>query len=200
MRLEAVFDCLTIISLVGEMPRGGPTKGEVHLLAYLASLLAVYARREQRWSDWGYAFTATPTGSPFSGDLAGGLETLTRGGEITFAGKTLGLNAAGVSLQRKLSTLDVTKGRFKELEAASCTLLAMPVGLIRAAFAQDPNFATVAEHKSSRLLVSEGALLRLWDQFDVVAKVLGTAHESLLAASVLWLTYLAEGEPGTAES
>ena len=192
MRIEAAFDCLTMTSLLqGINP--GPTKGEVHLLAYLASLLAVYARGGKGASDWGYSFAATPGGAPFSEGLEVEIEDLISGGALTIVGTSLRLTGVGGSLQHVLSGLDLLSERFGYVDSAVATIFAMPVGMVRAAFAHDPDLLLVAVHRRSRVLASESALARLYAEFDAVADVLGTAHRSLLAASVLWLTYLAEG-------
>ena len=67
-RIEAAFDCLTMVSLVRDL-RYGPTAGEVHLLTYLASVLAIYDQRGEGVTAWGYRFASTPSGAPFSSVL-----------------------------------------------------------------------------------------------------------------------------------
>ena len=191
MRIVAAYDCLTITSLLQELD-SSPTKGEIHLLAYLASLLSVYARRGEGASDWGYSFAATSVGAPFSEDLGVKIEELLSGGALTVAGTTIGLSQEGNKLQRNLSVLGLTKDRMVYLDSAIATIIAIPIGLVRAAFARDPVISLVAEHKHSRILASGSALARLYIQFDSVADVLGSSRRSLLAASVLWLTYQAE--------
>ena len=191
MRIEAAFDCLTITSQLEDISLW-PTKGEIHLLAYVASLLALFARRGQGAADWGYSFAATPGGAPFSESLQVELDELTSRGAITLEGSNLRLTSVGKSLQQTISRLNLVKERYNCLDSASTTLCALPVGIIRAAFAQDPGATLVAEHRHSRDLASESALARLYSDFDAVAEVLSTASESLLAVSVLWLSYLAE--------
>ena len=193
MRIEAAFDCLTITALVQEFSPG-PSKGDVHLLAYLASLLAVYARRGEGASDWGYAFTATPSGAPFSDSLEVELEWLVSSGALLTSGTSFRLTESGRRLQDSLSRLSLTEGRFSYLDSASATVLAMPVGLIRAAFSHDPDLSIVAQYRRARSLMSKSALVRLFLEFNAVAEVLGPASGSLLAASVLWLSYLLEQE------
>ena len=78
------------------------------------------------------------------------------------------------------------------MDSAIATTYVMPVGMVRAAFARDPDLLLVADHDRSRILATDSALARLYDEFDAVAEILGTARRSLFAASVLWLTYLAE--------
>ena len=198
MRIEAAFDSLTISSLVERIDLS-PTRGEIHLLAYLASLLSVYARKGEGASSWGYAFAATPGGAPFSESLAVEIQELISKGAYTVVGTTLQLTPEGNQLQQALSRLNLAKDRFDYIDSASATVYALPVGLIRAAFARDPDLSLVAAHRRSRVLISENALVRLYAEFDAVADVLGEAHGSLFAASVLWLTYLAEQGPSISE-
>ena len=169
-----------------------PTKGEIHLLAYLSYLLSVYAAGGSGAKDWGYAFAATPGGSPFSEDLEVEMVDLISGGALALSGTTLRLTQEGSRLQKSLLELDLLQDRIDGIDSAIATIYVMPVGMVRAAFAHDPDLLLVAEHDRSRILATENALARLYDEFDAVSDILGTAHRSLFAASVLWLTYLAE--------
>ena len=198
MRIEAAFDSLTITSLLEKIDLG-PTRGEIHLLAYLASLLSVYGRKGEGASDWGYAFTATPGGAPFSESLEVEIERLISKGAYAVVGAALQLTPEGNQLQQTLSGLELVKDRFDYIDSASATVYVLPIGMIRAAFAQDPDISLVAEHRRTRVLASENALARLYAEFDAVADVLGEARGSSFAASVLWLTYLAERGLGTSE-
>ena len=198
MRIEAAFDCLTIASQLEAIDLQ-PTKSEVHLLAYLASLLALYARRGEGASDWGYSFAATPGGAPFSESLQLEIDELTSRGAVTTAGTTLQLTSSGKIMQHCLSNLNLAKTRFAYIDSASATLYALPVGMVRAALAEDPDVTLVAEHQRSRILASANAMARLYSEFDAVADVLSTARGSLLAASVLWLTYLVEQPAAVSE-
>ena len=198
MRIEAAFDSLTITSQL-EGIDFQPTKGEIHLLAYLASLLSLYARRGEGASDWGYSFAATPGGTPFSESLQVEIDDLTSRGAFTSAGTTVQLTQAGRFLQQTLANLDLVQERFECIDSASATLCALPVGMVRAAFAQDPEATVVADHQRSRNLASENAMARLYSEFDAVAEVLETARGSLFAASILWLTYLTERPAATPE-
>ena len=198
MRIEAAFDCLTITSQLEGIDLQ-PTRGEIHLLAYLASLLSLYASRGQGASNWGYSFAATPAGTPFSESLQVEIDDLTSRGAVTCAGTIIQLTQEGRFLQQALANLDLAKQRFTCIDSASATLFALPIGMVRAAFAQDPDARLVSEHHRSRILASENAMVRLYSEFDAVAEVLATAQGSLFAASVLWLTYLAERPAGTPE-
>ena len=191
MRIEAAFDCLTITSQLEGIDLQ-PTRGEIHLLAYLAFLLSLYARQGEGASDWGYAFAATPGGTPFSESLQIEIDDLTSRGALMTAGTTVQLTQAGRFLQQDLANLSLVRQRFVCIDSASATLCALPVGMVRAAFAQDPEVTLVTEHQHSRILASESAMARLYSEFDAVAEVLATARGSLFAASILWLTYLAE--------
>ena len=191
MRIEAAFDSLTIASQLEGIDLQ-PTRGEIHLLAFLASLLSLYARRGEGASDWGYSFAATPGGTPFSDSLQVEIDDLMSRGAFTSAGTTIQLTQAGRFLQQTLSSLDLVQERSACLDSASSTLCALPVGMVRAAFAQDPEATLVAEHQRSRILASQNSMARLYSEFNAVAEVLETAQDSLFAVSILWLTYLAE--------
>ena len=169
-----------------------PTKGELHLLAYLSYLLSVYAGGGSGASDWGYAFVATPGGAPFSEGLEVEMVDLISGGALALSGTTLRLTQEGGRLQDSLLDLDLLRNRLVYMDSAIATTYVMPVGMVRAAFARDPDLLLVADHDRSRILATDSALARLYDEFDAVAEILGTARRSLFAASVLWLTYLAE--------
>ena len=198
MRIEAAFDSLTISSLLGSIDFS-PTRGEIHLLAYLASLLSVYARKGEDASNWGYPFAATPGGAPFSESLEVEIQELVSRGAYRVVGNSLQLTPDGNQLQQALSRLNLARERFDYIDSASATVYALPVGLIRAAIARDPDLSLVAAHGHSRALMSENALARLYVEFSAIADVLGEAHGSLFAASVLWLTYLAEQSPSICE-
>lgn len=193
MQVEAAFDCLTVTAVVQEFSPG-PSKGDVHLLAYLASLLAVYANRGEGAYDWGYTFTATPSGAPFSDSIEAEMERLVSYGALSINGAHFRLTESGQRLQEGLSPLNLVESRFSYLDSAGATVMAMPVGLIRAAFSTDPDVSIVAKHSGARSLLSRSALARLYLEFDSIAEVLGPASGSLFAASVLWLNYLLERE------
>ena len=199
MQIEAAFDCLTILALLQDVGVA-PTKGEVHLLAYLGWSLSVYAQRGEGASDWGYGFAATPGGSPFSEELQIEIEELIASGVVSGGRTTLQLTTEGISLQQRLGALGLVRERLNFLDGAVATTLAMPLGMMRTAFAHGREPSLVAKHKRTRILVSESALACLYAEFNAVADVLGTAHHSLLAASVLWLTGLAELETTAATS
>ncbi len=198
MRIEAAFDSLTISSLLGRIDFI-PTRGEIHLLAYLASLLSVYARKGEGASNWGYTFVATPGGAPFSESLEVEIQELVSKGAYTIVGTSIQLTPEGSQLQQALSKLNLARDRFDYIDSASATVYALPAGLIRAAIARDPDLSLVAAHRRSRVLTSYSAMARLYAEFDAVADVLGEANGSLFAASVLWITYLAEQGPSISE-
>ena len=193
VRIQSTFDCLTLISQAQEMDQK-PTHSEVYLLAYLASLMAVYAQRKEQVLDWGYSFTATPSGFPFSNELDEALNGLIARGEIEHIDSTLQLTESGSALQKMLSALSIGQNRIVYLDAASTTVLVIPVGMVRAALAHSPEISVVKEHQHSRRLFSFSALTRLRHEFNTVAEALDTAQDSLLAALVLWINYPRERE------
>lgn len=189
-RIEAAFDCLTVVSLVRDI-RIGPSPGEIHLLTYLASLLAIYERRGEGATAWGYNFASTPSGAPFSSVLSSQIELLLADRALVVEEDGLQLTEQGRALREDLAALRLTAIRIGYLDSASSTLLALPPGVVRAALGQSqvipPHLAA-----NARLLASETMLPQLYSDFEVLANALGPTRQSLLAASVLWVSYLVE--------
>ena len=190
-RIEAAFDCLTMVSLVRDL-RFGPTAGEIHLLAYLASVLAIYERRGEGATAWGYRFASTSSGAPFSSILSTQIEQLVSDGALVMEDDGLQLTEHGRALREDLAALRLTAIRVGYLDSASSTLLALPSGVIRAALGRRQATSPLLLAPTARLLSSETVLPQLYSDFDVLATALGPAQGSLLAASVLWVSYLVE--------
>lgn len=191
MRIAAAFDCLTVVALATEVGRG-PTKGEVQLLSYLASLLAVYDRKGDGASAWGYTFAVTPSGAPFSAEVAEAVDGLVAQGALEVEEGALRLSDMGQDLHAQLTELNLSRSRLGYLDSSSATALVLPLGMVRAALARSPQVSAVVAAQASREMFSESGLARLYEDFDAVRGVLGPGSGSLFAASVLWLNYLLE--------
>ena len=76
---RAYYDALHLCSQL-QASLESVARAEVHLFAYLGSLLAAY--RGQIPDDWGYGFAVTPDGYPFSRDLDASLDLLVRRGRL----------------------------------------------------------------------------------------------------------------------
>lgn len=76
---EATYDSLFIVEHLEESLHG-VTEGEVHLFGYLARLLALF--RGAPAAEWGYRFTRTKWGAPFSRDIAEAMRDLDLSGRL----------------------------------------------------------------------------------------------------------------------
>ncbi len=162
------------------------------MLTYLASVLALYDRRGEGVTSWGYRFDSTSSGAPFSSVLSMQIERLVADEALVIDGDGLQLTEHGRALQHGLARLQLTASRIGYLDSASSTLLALPPGVIRAAFGQGLSTSTLRLEAGARPLSSEASLAQLYADFDTLAAALGPGQHSLLAASVLWLSYLVE--------
>lgn len=185
----ATFDMLTIAQHFRHRPLS-VSRGEVHLFAYLACLMYIYKNKSQTANGWGYTFAATPSGAPFSVELDAELERLLRNGLITLQDDTLKLTGEGLAQQEWLRMLELNSIRIEFLEAATSSKLAIPSGVMRSAFASDQDAITATNLGKSRELFTPRSIPKLQEDFDALREVLGSSASDLLAASVLWLTYL----------
>ncbi|MDE0670367.1 MAG: hypothetical protein OXH72_01295 [Caldilineaceae bacterium] len=189
MEIPSTFDCLRLISSSSECSNE-ISPPDVFLLAYLASLLAMYdCREDDNQFDWGYAFSATPYGTPFSGVLDSAMERLLELGKIAHETSGLRLTDQGEDLLRLLSELNIGKQRRKYIEPAVTTAVILPIGEIRAALALAPERKLALAHKSTRFLATGHLGTQLAMEFNAVADALDSAQFSLLAVSVVWLSY-----------
>ncbi len=190
---EATFDSLFILRrLQGSLH--GVTEGEVHLFAYLASLLGLF--RGSPVTEWGYRFSRTNWGSPFSAEVAEGLTELRLGGQVDAHVKdtvtTLICTDEGQALAAALDDLALAEERRPFLDAACSSALALPVAAIRQAIRMEPTFKSAAGHAGPQELLAGPPLELLYEQFRALREVLGENASDLLVPSSVWLSYLIE--------
>ena len=74
---EAVYDCLAIAKNLEEI-FNGVTHQEIQRLSFLACIISLFAQRPT--SEWGYTFSHTNHGTPFSSSLSFAMESLVASG------------------------------------------------------------------------------------------------------------------------
>src|SRR5580692_11461396 len=99
-------------------------EAEVHLFSYLGCLLSLY--RKQPVSNWGYGFSGTRNGAPFSVELNESLAALKSAGMLESDREFLQLTEVGEAECQGLSELSLNQGRLACLAAACGCLLTMP--------------------------------------------------------------------------
>jgi hypothetical protein len=166
------------------------TIAELHILCYVACLLALYRRRPT--ADWGYRFIRSPWGAPFSAELDVAVRSLCAGGLLTARNDIVTTTAEGREFVELLDAGEEHGWRTPFLEGACGSVLAIPIGSVRAALRQEPSLKRSAVHHEPRMLLGEAEDAALYEQFDAVGQVIGTEVADLMVPSVVWLTYLAE--------
>jgi len=184
---QAVFDCLYIgRSLTTSL--GTIAEAELHLFAYLSCLLFLYKGHPA--SDWGYEFTSTHTGAPYSLALQASVQGLIGASLLRASGEFLVLEPAGIEECNQLSALSLNSERIAFLEAACSSQLMLPVGIIRMAISEEPTLRPTVKYATSRRLLDGPATVRLYEQFDALNQAVGSETPDLLVPASVWLTYL----------
>ena len=181
---EAYFDCLTMVT---RAPRSvAPlSSSELHLFAYLACALSVFQGRPV--GDWGYGFTLTTSGRPFSPEVDGAERALIARRIVQRDARgLLTVYAATAHAELELlSTLSIGAREPWARTAVECAL-ALPVGAIRHAALTAPGISEAAELRQARALMSSSDIARIHEERRTIAELVGDASD-LLAPAVAWL-------------
>jgi hypothetical protein len=192
MNPEAAFDALAIIARL-EQSVGRVLPSEAHLFAYLACLLSLYAGHPV--ADWGYPFTGTREGSPFSTSVNDALTSLRGSGDLVGDTTGLGLSDFGRQEYELLRTLPRNAKREEFVAGACSSVLALPVPLVRTAMQQEPALRRVTTLAAARPLLENVDIDALYEQFHALASVIGTEIRDVMVPAVAWLTYLVRVAP-----
>ncbi len=189
---EATADALAIISRVQSVLQNA-TEGEVHLFAYLSCLLWLYKGNPA--AEWGYEFSATLTGAPFSTAVGEATKLLRQYGKLHKAGEYMRLTPDGDALYDKLHTLDQFRIRYPYIDGACGSLFGMPVGLVRDAVNNEPGLRRAGVMHSKRRLLQEPDKEDLFDQFMALIEAIGVSSSELMIPALVWLRYLSCAKP-----
>jgi hypothetical protein len=196
MNYNASYDLLALLHHLSSFVDGAD-EAELHVFAYLGCLLSVYAG--QPASDWGYDFIASPAGAPFAAELDDALRWAANVAFVTASGGRWRLTVEGSVEFRALSDLSTHQRRLQFIEPACASTLSMPLGWVRRGIDQTPALHSAARRDSRRYLSDEAAIDALYDQFEVLKRVIRQDLADLLVPAVVWLEYLAgstlEGSP-----
>ena len=193
MSPEAAFDTLAIVASL-EPTVGRVLPSEVHLFAYLGCLLSLYSGHPV--ADWGYAFTGTIEGSPFSAAVNEAVGVLRSSSDLLSDLTGLGLSESGRAEYDLLRTLPRNASREEFVLGACSSVLALPVPLVRSAMQQEPALRRVTALAASRPLLEGVDLDALYEQFQALASVIGTEISDVMVPAVAWLTYLVRTAAG----
>lgn len=195
----AEFDLLQIAATQTE-GSAGMTEGELHMLAYLACLLAVFEGHRPQW--WGYKFTATRTGAPFSFLLSRAQDRACDSGLIERREEVWTITDLGRIDLGQISEVMLNARRLPYLDAAAGAALAMPLPTVAGALGREPGLRRALRFVKTQELLDEAGLALLDDQFKALNEALAGdgAADDLMVPAVVWLTYLARRPPEEAEA
>jgi hypothetical protein len=190
----AYFDCL---SICGQLQRrfGNASAGEIHLFAYFSCLLSLYKKFDVSW--WGYSFSVTANGYPFSADVSEELSGLTDRNCIANKNDYLEMTGPGKKEYEVLRKFSQNKNRELFIEGACSTTLVMPVGVVRKAITLGPEIRGAVQLGQSTLLLGEGEVKDIYQQFSTLSSVIGVDTTEIMIPAIVWLTYMCEQELGT---
>lgn len=190
---EASYDSLFVIREL-QQPLNGTTSAEVHVLTYLACLLALYRGRPV--AEWGYSFVKTKWDTPYSHDITTSLDDLLRCGYIAPDSdgmvNTLVCTPRGHSIYQTLDGLKTNRSRRDFLRPACGSSLALSISQIRLALSLEPTLRSAQAHTGAIPLLSAPALGLLYKEFKTLRLALGTIEQNLLLPSCIWMSLLAE--------
>lgn len=215
---EAYFDTLFVIRKLQSFS-GGVTRLHVQRLGFLACLLAVY--RSRPMADWGYSFSSTQYGTPYSVALwdawdelsaTGYLSTVTTADDPSAVGEgapspdepDLGgveraqLTAVGQSFFAALAGLQTLAERTRFLTTACDSSLAVAKSTLHSGLSNEPTSRNGRFHSDGALLLSGPAATLLYRQLAAITNVLQPAEDDLFTPSVTWLRYSADDRPSKA--
>jgi hypothetical protein len=192
-RALASYDALQLAANVASSADGA-SEGELHTLAYLSCLLAVFNGNPPVW--WGYPFTATRAGAPFAHALREAIQEEQRAGLLVLHDRVLRPSDAGNHELRAIRPLILNRRRVRYLEAASATALAMPLPSVSDALSFEPGLRRALRFVRTKALLDQAGLDLLANQFRVLEQALDDDVDAdLLVPSVVWLTYLSQQRP-----
>ncbi|MER8536971.1 hypothetical protein NKH61_29220 [Mesorhizobium sp. M1005] len=161
---------------------------EMHLYSYLGCIFALF--KGKPIADWGYPYSITSEGFPWSAEFDHARETLCGASLIEVDDRGL-MTPRPSELTAELDTI-LSLGPWSErrpwLRAAVECALALPIGSIRHAVSRSPGVA------SSFFLGQRGRLLEpadatlLYEEYEIVASVLGAEAQDVLSPAVIWLS------------
>ena len=178
-----------VVFLVGFTPSSlAPISiAEMHLYAYLANLISL--NRGMPVADWGYGFSVTTEGFPFAHDLEQARQNLI--GRSIIRENDSGLWPERELLEAEVAVLESLRQseRRKEwLTDAFACALNLPQGAVRDAINRSPGVALSLRLRRAASLLKDTDVEEIYEEFELIKKVLGPESEDMLQPVVVWLS------------
>jgi len=184
---EAVYDCLAITKNLAEV-FNGVTHQEIQRLSFLSCIISLFAQHPI--SEWGYTFSHTKYGTPFSPSLSDAIGSLVFSGILKVNEDRHILSEKGLATFEFMTSQSYHIVRSPFIEAACGSAAALSPSTLAKGVSNEPTVAANALRDSgSRLLVGAATEL-LYEHFHGLNAVLQDSSSDLFSAAVLWLLYV----------
>lgn len=160
----------------------------LHLYAYLGCVLALF--NGQPVAEWGYPFAITSEGFPFSAELDQARANLVSRGlvDVDNLGSMIARQPEMESELKVVFQFGSWSQRRVWLRTATECALALPLGAIRHAVNRSPGMAEAFLLGQRRRLLEPMDASLLYEEYDIISKVLGTDARDALSPAVIWLS------------
>jgi hypothetical protein len=184
---EAYCDALFVL---GDAPKSLLPMSivEMHLFSYLGCILALF--RGEALGTWGYQYSVTTDGFPFSAQFEDARKMLVQAGLI-IAEDDGHLRPRLPELSAEAETImeiGSWSARRAVIRSAMDCALALPLGAVRFAIGQTPGMSSAAILRQRRRLLDPDDVTLLYDEYKVVHSVLGETSDDVLSPAVIWLS------------
>jgi len=185
---EAFFDSLSLAHKLDNFLDGFKLE-EIHLFSYFSSILFLY--RKNPVSDWGYRFTISDTGYPFSESIFEATKRHHQNGLFEDDGTFYKITARGADdFHDKFKVLPTFSKREEYLNAACTTSILVPYSQTLRALLNDPELEKAKEIDNKSWLEQSN----IYEKFDEISKEVGISAEDLVIPAVTWVNYINEKE------
>lgn len=185
---KAYFDSLLIMD---EIPQSMKPISfvEYHLFSYLSCVLSLF--RGDSISNWGYNYTVTQYGFPFSNDLQNAINLITRKGFI-FSDDNGLFQPSNDLIKEELNNFSYKSSISHRRSLISTALkcgLNIPSGAIRNAIKHSPGISLPSSlSQSASLLDDTDNISLIYDEYKVISDMIGKNNKDLLSPAVIWLS------------
>ena len=193
---EAYGDCLAVVA---KAPKSILPVAiiEMHLFSYLACILALFNGKPI--SDWGYRFSLTKEGFPFSRQLEEARKRIVEVGLLTVCSdaKILPEEPRFSDEIELLSNLVSFTERCEWIKTATECTLVLPLGSIRYALENIPSVRTAVQLQQNKVLLQESEKNQLYEEYEFILEAFQDGINDPLSPAVTWLSSkLIESEQG----
>lgn len=190
---EAFFDCLSLAHKLDKYLDGFKLE-EIHLFSYFASILFLY--RQNPVGDWGYRFTISAAGYPFSESIFEATTRHLQNGWFEERGAFYSFTQQGTDEFNNFIVLPTFSKREEYLAAACTTSILVPYSQTLRALLSDPEIAKAKQLDNKSWLEQTN----IYQKFDEISKAVGVAAEDLVIPAVTWINFINEENQAKADA